>query len=48
LRVKIPWIESSALATYEMFFRSRVPPIVAINEASKSPSGNGTEDSGGL
>jgi N utilization substance protein B len=36
------------LATYEMFFRLEVPPIVAINEAIEIAKRYGTEDSGGF
>ena len=36
------------LATYEMFYRLEVPPIVAINEAIEIAKRYGTEDSGGF
>ena len=36
------------LATYEIFYRLEVPPIVAINEAIEIAKRYGTEDSGGF
>src|SRR5262249_15993874 len=36
------------LATYEIFYRLEVPPIVAINEAIEIAKHYGTEDWGGL
>ena len=36
------------LATYEIFYRLDVPPIVAINEAIEIAKRYGTEDSGGF